>query len=290
MTDQNLPPSQPINKISVPSEQTPPSQQDAPSLTSAVPSTERGRTESRPTLDRSTVNKTGIVRPTPPPPAPSGTGPSPTLARPSRPSGPPSSGGSSSLLSAPPPFRGGGSGGRRELPRQDRPPINDYIKAPQLRLISSSGEQLGIVDTPEALRMALEENLDLVVIGFQDPPVAKILNYGKYKFEKEKQDRENKKKTKQQSVLKEIKMSVRIDDHDLNVKVKSISGWLDEGCKVRVAVQMRGREAQHPEIGKSILHRIIELCAPSGKPDKLPAIREEGRFFTINLTPLLKKP
>lgn len=176
-------------------------------------------------------------------------------------------------------------GPQNQIRNSNQPMVNDAIRAPQVRLISSTGEQLGIVSTRDALDKARSEDLDLVVIGQQSPPVAKIMDYGKYKFEKEKEEKERKKKSKAQSVFKEIKMSARIDGHDVQVKLKWILKWLEEGNKVRVVVQMRGREMQHPEIARKLLQNILEATAEFGKPDQTPAIKQEGKMFALQLAP-----
>jgi translation initiation factor IF-3 len=169
--------------------------------------------------------------------------------------------------------------------------INEAIRSPKVRLISSTGEQLGIVSTRDALDQAKQEDLDLVVISMQNPPVAKIMDYGKYKFEKEKEEKEKKKKSKSQSVLKELKMSPRIDEHDLQVKERWICKWLEEGNKAKVVVQLKGRELQHPELARKLLSRILEVTAEFGKSENQPAIRQEGKTFNIQLSPLNpKKP
>ncbi|MDX1919821.1 MAG: translation initiation factor IF-3 [Candidatus Caenarcaniphilales bacterium] len=180
-------------------------------------------------------------------------------------------------------------GPHNQAPRNlnpNQPLVNEAIRTPQVRLISSSGEQLGIVATRDAMDKARSEDLDLVVIGMQQsPPVAKIMDFGKYKFEKEKEEKERKKKSKAQSVFKEIKMSARIDDHDIQVKLKWVLKWLEEGNKVRVVVQMRGREMQHPEIPRKLLQGILEATAEVGKPDQMPPIKQEGKMFSLQLAP-----
>jgi translation initiation factor IF-3 len=168
----------------------------------------------------------------------------------------------------------------------NQPLINEAIRTPQVRLISSSGEQLGVVNTREALEQARSEDLDLVVIGVQqNPPVAKIMDYGKFRFEKEKEEKEKKKKSKAQSVFKEVTMSARIDEHDVMVKLKWVTRWLEEGNKVRITVKMRGREMQHPEIPRKLLQKILEAVGEVGKPDQTPPIKQEGKMFSLQLAP-----
>lgn len=175
-------------------------------------------------------------------------------------------------------------GPNRQQPNQ-QVIMNEAIRSQSVRLISSSGEQLGIVPTREALEKARSENLDLVVIGMQQPPVAKIMDYGKFKFEKEKEEKEKKRKSKAQSVFKELKLSQRIDGHDLQIKEKWICKWLEEGNKVRVIVQLKGRETQHPELARQLLQSVLKATAEFGKPDQLPPIKQEGRVFSIQLAP-----
>ncbi len=167
--------------------------------------------------------------------------------------------------------------------------MNEAIRSQSVRLISSSGEQLGIVPTREALDKARSENLDLVVIGMQQPPVAKIMDYGKFKFEKEKEEKEKKKKSKAQSIFKELKLSQRIDEHDLQIKEKWICKWLEEGSKVRVIVQMKGRETQHPDLARKLLQSVLKATEEFGKPDQTPAIKQEGRVFSLQLAPNIAK-
>lgn len=185
-----------------------------------------------------------------------------------------------------PPPAGGGRYPQPLRQASNAPMVNEAIRSPQVRLISSSGEQLGIVSTREALDKARAEDLDLVVIGMQTPPVAKIMDYGKYKFEKEKEEKEKKKKSKSQSTMKELKMSCRIDEHDLHIKEKWICKWLEEGHKVRVLVQMKGREMQHPELARKLLQIILQGTAELGKPDQTPPIKQEGKMFSLQLAPI----
>ena len=167
--------------------------------------------------------------------------------------------------------------------------LNEGIRAKEVRLISSTGEQLGIISTREALDRAKAENLDLVVIGVQTPPVAKIMDYGKFKFEKEKEEKEKKKKSKSQSLMKELKLTARIDIHDLQIKEKQACGWLEEGCKVRVVVKLKGRELQHPENARKLLQHVLGATVDFGKPDQTPPIKQEGQMFSLQLAPLNAK-
>lgn len=141
--------------------------------------------------------------------------------------------------------------------------INEQIRVREVRLIDDAGEQKGIVSTLEALRMAQDVNLDLVEVAPQaDPPVCKILDYGKYRFELEKKLRDSKKKQKLQ-VLKEIRMQPKINDHDLSFKARHIQDFLDDGDKVKVTIRFRGRELAHTELGLDVLNNVL-ACQKSG--------------------------
>jgi translation initiation factor IF-3 len=136
--------------------------------------------------------------------------------------------------------------------------INEAIRMREVRLIDAEGNQKGILPTIEALRMAREAGLDLVEIAPQaQPPVCKLLDYGKYKFDLEKKTRESRKHQKQVRI-KEIRMQPKIDGHDLEFKTRHVREFLDEGNKVKVTVRFRGRELAHTELGKVVLDRILE--------------------------------
>lgn len=139
-----------------------------------------------------------------------------------------------------------------------KPPIlNEGIRAREVRLIDDEGNNLGVVSTQDALKMAIEKDLDLVVISpNQAPPVAKILDYGKYRFEAEKKAKEAKKKQHVVEV-KEIKMRYKIDVHDYNVRIKNIKKFIEAGNKVKVMVMLRGREVQHSELAFDLVKRIL---------------------------------
>ncbi|MCX7656857.1 MAG: translation initiation factor IF-3 [Treponemataceae bacterium] len=165
--------------------------------------------------------------------------------------------------------------------------INEQIRVREVRLIGEDGEQKGIVPTQEALRMAQELGLDLVEVAPQaNPPVCKILNYGKFKFENEKKIRDSKKKQKQLKV-KEIRMQPKIDEHDLDFKSKHIREFLAEGNKVKVTVRFRGRELAHTELGLDVLKDVLQRIEGDYVMDKPPAM--EGRFMSMVLSPKSKK-
>jgi len=168
---------------------------------------------------------------------------------------------------------------------------NDQIRVREVRLIDDAGEQKGVLPTAEALRMAKELGLDLVEIAPQsNPPVCKILDYGKFKFEQEKKLKDNRKHQKIVKI-KEVRMQPKIDDHDLDFKSKHVKGFLLEGNKVKVTIRFRGRELAHTEIGeevlKSVLVKIEGLYVMESPP------RMEGRFMSMMLipkAPVVKKP
>ncbi|MFP4016374.1 MAG: translation initiation factor IF-3 [Halanaerobiales bacterium] len=161
--------------------------------------------------------------------------------------------------------------------------INDRIRAREVRLISSDGEQVGVVPLSEALRTSEEKGLDLVEVAPQaKPPVCKILDYGKYKYE---QAKKAKKAKKNQNVMnvKEVQMGVKIDDHDFNVKLKMARRFLNDKDKVKVRLKFRGREMMHKELGYALMDRLIEGTEDIGKVESKP--RMEGRNMFMFLTP-----
>ena len=165
--------------------------------------------------------------------------------------------------------------------------INEQIRVREVRLIDEEGNQKGIIPTKEALVMAHEANLDLVEIAPQsNPPVCKILDYGKYRFEMEKKLRDSKKKQKLLK-LKEIRMQPKIDDHDLDFKSKHIREFLADGNKVKVTIRFRGRELAHTELGLEVLQEILQKLENDYVLDKPPLM--EGRSMSMTLSPKVKK-
>ncbi len=166
--------------------------------------------------------------------------------------------------------------------------INGAIRVKEVRLIDQAGNQKGVVPTAEALAMAQEAGLDLVEIAPQAvPPVSKILDYGKYKFEQEKRIKDSKKKQKLIKI-KEIRMQPKIERHDLEFKTAHIKEFLDEGNKVKVTIRFRGRELAHTELGRVVLDKVLELLEGSFLLDKPPLM--EGRFMSMVLNPKVAKP
>ena len=165
--------------------------------------------------------------------------------------------------------------------------INEQIRVREVRLIQDGGDRQGIMTIQEALTLAQEAGLDLVEIAPQAvPPVVKILDYGKFKFENEKKVRDSKKKQKLLK-LKEIRMQPKIDDHDLDFKSKHIKEFLGEGNKVKVTVRFRGRELAHTELGLDVLKDVLARIEGEYVMDKPPAM--EGRFMSMVLSPKSKK-
>lgn len=161
------------------------------------------------------------------------------------------------------------------------------IRVREVRLIDEKGEQRGIVPTSEALELARSAGLDLVEVSPNaSPPVCKVLDFGKYKFEQEKRLREAKKKQKQVK-LKEIRMQPKIEEHDLGFKTKHIREFLEEGFKVKVTVRFRGRELAHKELGRQVLDRVLEILDGSFVLERKPEM--EGRMMSIFISPKSKK-
>jgi translation initiation factor IF-3 len=164
--------------------------------------------------------------------------------------------------------------------------INEQIRVREVRLIRDEGEQQ-VMAASEALEMAREQGLDLVEVAPQAvPPVVKIMNYGKYKFENEKKVRDSRKKQKLLK-LKEIRMQPKIDDHDLDFKSKHIREFLAEGNKVKVTIRFRGRELAHTELGLDVLNDVLKRIEGDYMLDKAPVM--EGRFMSMMLSPKSKK-
>jgi len=161
--------------------------------------------------------------------------------------------------------------------------INEAIRVREVRLIGDDGKQYGLVPTLEALKIAQEQGVDLVEVAPQaKPPVCKLLDYGKFKFEQEKNAKESRKKQKLLK-LKEVRMQPKIESHDLEFKTKHIQTFLEGGSKVKVTIRFRGRELAHTELGKVVLDKILELLEVPYSVDKKPAM--EGRFMSMILSP-----
>ena len=168
-------------------------------------------------------------------------------------------------------------------PSRDGPRVNDEIRAPQVRLIDHEGEMQGVMSARDALLRAQAVGLDLLEISPNaDPPVVKILDFGKYKYEAQKKKNEARKKQKVIEI-KEIKVRPNIDENDYQVKLRAMKSFIGEGDKVKVTLRFRGREMAHQEIGVRVLERIRNEMDPLSKVEQMP--RMENRQMVMVLTP-----
>ena len=165
--------------------------------------------------------------------------------------------------------------------------INGQIRDKEVRLISDTGEQIGIVSARDAQKMADEKNLDLVKISPQaKPPVCKIMNYSKYKFDLAKKEKEARKKQKTFDI-KEVKLRPGIEDHDFGVKFKNAVRFLEDGDKVKVTIMFRGRELSHPELGEVLLKKMAEQLKDMAVIERAPKL--EGRNMIMIVAPKATK-
>jgi len=172
---------------------------------------------------------------------------------------------------------------QQAAPSKDGPRINGEITAPKVRLINEAGDMVGVVAVREAIQMAEEVGLDLIEVSPNaEPPVCKIADYGKYKYEAQKKANEARKKQKVIEV-KEIKMRPGIDDHDYDVKMRAMRKFIDEGDKVKVTLRFRGREMVHQDLGMNVLHRVRDDLEAVSKIEQFPKM--EGRQMTMVLSP-----
>lgn len=161
--------------------------------------------------------------------------------------------------------------------------VNDKIMVHEVRLIRANGDQAGVVNTQEALASARDSGLDLVEVSpMARPPVCKILDYGKYRFEQEKRVKESKRKQKL-GKLKEIRMQPKIERHDLQFKARQVRQFLEGGNKVKVTIRFRGRELAHTDIGRGVLGEIMKILMDSATLERSPQM--EGRFMSMFLSP-----
>jgi len=160
--------------------------------------------------------------------------------------------------------------------------INEEIKDKEVRLVGDNGEQLGVLPLERAMQIAVDKNLDLVKIAPQAvPPVCRVMDYGKHKFEQAKREKEARKNQKIIDI-KEVRLSLNIDSHDFETKLKNALKFLSSGDKVKVSIRFRGREMAHPEHGTELMKRFSEACAEYGTIDKLPKL--EGRSMVMFIT------
>jgi translation initiation factor IF-3 len=170
-----------------------------------------------------------------------------------------------------------------QKPKSDEPRINHEINAASIRLIDAKGGMLGVVSVKEAIRIAEQAGLDLVEISpGAEPPVCKVMDYGKYKYEAQKKAAEQRKKQKV-IVVKEIKLRPTIDKHDLEVKIRAVRGFIADGDKVKFTLKFRGREIAHQELGMKLLEQVQAELAEEVKMEMHP--RMEGRQLVMMVAP-----
>ena len=161
--------------------------------------------------------------------------------------------------------------------------INEEIRDREVRVVDQNGEQLGVMSSRDALALAEERQLDLAKIAPQArPPVCKLMDYGKYRFEQSKKEREFRKNQKVITV-KEVRLSATIEDHDIDVKFKNAVKFLKDGNKVKVTIRFRGRQITHSEIGRQVMNEFAERIKEYGTVDKAPQI--EGRNMSMFISP-----
>jgi len=173
---------------------------------------------------------------------------------------------------------------------EDMTRVNDQIRARQVRVIDEEGEQLGIMSPQDALREADSKGLDLVEVAPQaNPPVCRIMDYGKYRYEQKRRAREAR-KHQHTVTVKEVKYRPKIDTHDLDYKNNHAREFLEQGHKVKVTIMFRGREMAHPEFGHDILEKVLDAVGDltSGEYD-VRSVRLEGRNMSLVLNPISKK-
>jgi translation initiation factor IF-3 len=170
--------------------------------------------------------------------------------------------------------------------RETGPRVNGRIRAPEIRLIGADGENVGVVTPARAMDLAAEAELDLVEISPNaTPPVCKIMDYGKFKYETQKKEAEARKKQKVIEV-KEVKFRPGTDTHDYDVKMRNVLKFLEKGDKVKVTLRFRGREMAHQDLGRQLLERIAGDITEIGKVDNMPKM--EGRQMVMMISPLAK--
>ena len=179
----------------------------------------------------------------------------------------------------------------RRAPVRELPNINERISYPELRVVDSDGQQLGVIDRLKALEIASKRELDLVLVSEKaNPPVCRIMDYGKYKFEQEKKAKEARKKS-HQTEIKEVKMRYKIDKHDYDVRIGQALRFLKAGDKVKCTVIFRGREIQHSNLAETLLLKMANDLEEQSEVQQSP--KREGRnmimFLSPRKTPLIKK-
>ena len=171
------------------------------------------------------------------------------------------------------------------IPKEYR--INERIRIPEVRVVDERGEQLGVMPTRQALILSQERGLDLVEVApAGKPPVCRLMDYGKFRYEATRREREARKtqRANANNEVREVRMQTRIGDHDLESKTRLVRRLLGEGSKVRVSVRFRGREITHPEVGAALLKRVTENLVEDATMEKAPSF--EGRFLAMILAPI----
>lgn len=161
-------------------------------------------------------------------------------------------------------------------------PINERIRAKEVQIIDENGEKLGVKSLSDALNIAYDKKLDLVLVAPNgNPPVCKIMNYGKYKFEQAKKEKEAKKKQKIYE-LKEIRVTPNTEEHDFNFKVKNARKFLEDGCKVKITVRFRGRELSYAKQGENLLNKFAEELSDVASADKKAVLEGKNMFIILS--------
>ena len=162
--------------------------------------------------------------------------------------------------------------------------INESIRFKEVRLVGPDGEQLGIMSSLSALEYAYGRGLDLVLMAPNaEPPVCRVMDYGKYRFERDKKEKEAR-RNQQIVKLKEVQLSCRIDTHDFETRVNQARKFLQGGDKVKAVIRFKGREMAHQDMGRAVIDRFLEACSDAGNADKAPI--QEGRFLSVILSPM----
>ena len=175
---------------------------------------------------------------------------------------------------------------RRNVRRTPRTRINEQIRAPKIRVVDAAGQQLGIMTPSEAMRLARERDLDLVEVAPKaDPPVCRLIDYGKYQYEQTKRERQARKAQKQVEI-KEIRLRPKTSEHDTDVRVRQARKFLESGAKVKVRLRFRGREIQHPDVAQKIMREFAERLSDVGEVEIRPNM--EGRSLLMILAPISK--
>ena len=171
----------------------------------------------------------------------------------------------------------------RATPINERTRVNQQIRISPVRVVDPQGEQIGILPIERALEIAEEQGLDLVEVApLARPPVCRIMDYGKFRYEEQRKAREARKK-QHQVQLKEVKMRPGIEDHDFDFKLRHARRFLEEGNKVKITMMFRGRQMAHPELGREVLDRVVQEVADVGKVESNPTM--EARSMTMVLAP-----